>query len=473
MDRQLHMVQGLTADTKLLLQAAAKIVSNKAPGPNVDPRDDPNALSANAEGMSPDRLALLQQFEHDVYSANMDTRVRETLDSLRAIARYLEGYPGRKNLLWISTSFPLSIGPDDDFGFTGMRVYKNQIEEVTKALADAKVAVYPMDPMGLKVSAASFDVSRRVGNMASPSAMGAALRHDDTTRFAEQQTMEEVAAKTGGRVCVNKNDLAECVKTAINDGTSYYELGYYPDSSDWHDEFRQITVKTKKPGIRLAYRAGYYARPEGNLQASENQSSGKPNSSKQATERVDTELQEAACNDVLISTAIIVAAQALPIDHPDYVKYMMAIDPKTMTLPQVDDGVRNLSMTVAACTFDKTGKPLQYLQHIVGAKLTEAQYAAVARHGIPHTFTVQPKAGTARVRLLVRDTFSGLMGSVEIPYGEGLRSARCRLPIHRQPPLQQDRKTTEISFASDGRGLLPWANLPATFSTHRLREMRQ
>jgi len=33
--------------------------------------------------------------------------------------------------------------------------------------------------------------------------------------------MEEVAQQTGGKICVNNNDLADCVKTAVTEGSSY------------------------------------------------------------------------------------------------------------------------------------------------------------------------------------------------------------------------------------------------------------
>src|SRR5450432_3735160 len=92
--------------------------------------------------------------------------------------------------------------------------------------------------------------------------MGRAIDREDTKRISSQDSMKELAEQTGGRICVNNNDLADCVKTAVNDGTSYYELGYYPEAGDWHGEFHRIVVKTTQSGVHLAYRAGYFARAE-------------------------------------------------------------------------------------------------------------------------------------------------------------------------------------------------------------------
>jgi VWFA-related protein len=409
LDRRLHLLQSLTNDPKLLLQAAGKFVSNQAPGPEIDPLDDPNAASAFMENLPPNQLppgALqsLQNFERESYVVNLDTRVRETLDALRAIARYVSGYPGRKNLLWISSSFPLVIGPEGGNDPNNLRVYKEQMDEVANALADAKVAVYPIDPAGVAMPDA-FQASAKIKHedaLASPSS---AMEREDDTRFHQQDTMGEVADKTGGRVCLNNNDLAKCVQTAISDGTSYYELGYYPDSSEWHGEFRQITVKTKGRGIQLAYRLGYYATSE-----SPAQSDGK-----EPATGSDPAAQRAACEDVLVSTGIVLAAEILPNKAPEGTRFLLAIDPKDMTLPPAETKGRTLSMTIGACSFDRTGKVLNYTQNRYGATLTEKEYAVMSVQGIPQVFAVQLQPAAARVRLLVRDGFSGRMGSVEIP----------------------------------------------------------
>jgi VWFA-related protein len=430
MDRNLHLLQSFTTEPKLLRGAAAKTLGGNSPGQEMDPLDDPNALSATLEDvpanqLPPGALAALQEFEKETYASTMDIRVRETLDSLRAIARYLGGYPGRKNLLWISSSFPIMLYP----GSTEQRMYGDQIDEVANALADAKVAVYPMDPSGVKTSA-YFDASSRPRRPGDPTSMGKTLGREETNRISSQDSMKELAEQTGGRICLNNNDIADCVKTAVNDGSSYYELGYYPEAGDWHGEFHRIVVKTTQPGVHLAYRAGYYARSEAIPAEVEK---GKP-------EQADLGLQRAACHDLLISTSIVLMARALPVDQPERSKYFVAIDTGSLTLPAADGGGHNISLTVAACSFDKTGTPLQYLQENVGTKLTDQQYnAVVARHGVTHVVVLQSKPEVTRVRLLVRDVFSGLMGSVEVPLAEQAKaSATPAVPINKVRPTLKD-----------------------------------
>jgi hypothetical protein len=68
--------------------------------------------------------------------------------------------------------------------------------------------------------------------------------------------------------------------------------------SDWHGEFHKIIVKTKQSGVHLAYRQGYFARPDG----SEN------SDPKTAT----AQIQQAACEDFLTATSVTLGCECSP-----------------------------------------------------------------------------------------------------------------------------------------------------------------
>ncbi len=418
--RRLIMVQNFTTDPRLLKAAIQKAASLKADdGTSVEPIDGRDTLPAwlEDEPNSPAAsLAAIERFGREVYSTSMDERVRQTIDALRAIARHVAGYPGRKNLLWISSSFPIATNPEVDLGFAGMRQYQDQMAAVAGALAQAKVAVYPVDLTGLQTESA-VDSGEHSAIMTSTelAALMAAMRTPPPAGSdREQQSMEGLARQTGGIVCTDKNDLGDCVKKAINDGSAFYEIAYYSDSSDWHGEFHKIIVKSKQSGTRLAYRQGYYARPEGDINA---------------------ELQQAACLDRLTSTSVLMVAKSYPADKPGTIRYVMAIDPTTVTFASQSDGSRDLVLNVGICTFDKTGKPIQFLQNSMDAKLTEKEFDAIqAQHGFPHDVIFMPAPGTAAVRLLVRDVATGEMGSVDLPYEE---SAAAISPPPSAGPAQQ------------------------------------
>ena len=408
--RNLKMIQGFTTDPQLLkaaLQKAQTVQTDDST--QVDPQDDPDALSASMEdmpNMPQATLNAVEQFERETYAAQMDQRVIITLDALRGIARYVAGYPGRKNLLWISSSFPIAIDPDVDLGFAGFRNYQEQMADVTTEFAESKIAIYPMDPAGLQVSS-MFQAGTRVRGVGNPQRMGAQLAREDQSRYNREQTMDVLAEETGGIVCVNNNDLGDCVHKAMNDGSSFYEIAYYPDTGNWSGEFHKIIVKTNKSGVRLAYRHGYYAQSQ-------------PKDPKAA----DRLLEDAACRDLLNSTSLPIVAKQYSVGQPGKAQYVMAIDPNMLSFTSQSDGSRQLSLRIGVCTFDKSGKPMRFMQEAVNPKLTDKQYAAVlAQHGYPHSLVLSPGPGIASVRLLVQDVATGQMGSVNVPYTEIVANA--------------------------------------------------
>jgi VWFA-related protein len=405
LDRNLHLLQDFTTDPTLLKEAAKKASSLDSAGlAEIDPRDDPDTLSALVEDDQGAPLATIERFEREAFSFQMDMRVQATLDAFRAIARHLSGYPGRKNLLWISSSFPLQIAPDTDNGFNGMRSYDDRVVEVSDALSDAKVAVYPLDAGGLQTQS-YFQAGTRVRGAPTGRSMGSSVQREDQSRFSKQESMSALADGTGGRICVNDNDLSDCVKKSMDDGASYYELAYYPDQTNWNGEFHQVFVKTSQPGVTLSYRRGYYAPADTRI-----------TDSKDEAKLADRELRQAACMDLLTSTALLVVARSVPGDQPNQAKYFLAIDPKLLTFAPAAAGGRTLRMNTGVCTFDAKGKPLQYFSDRTEQTFSDKEYAALAARAVPHAVQFPPAPNVSRVRLVVRDSGTGQMGSVDIPY---------------------------------------------------------
>lgn len=422
MGDRLRLLQSFTTDPKLLRDAAAKTLVVGQTAPDQDPTDDPNSLSAKLEdvpNLPPGVLAGLESFEQKTFSFAMSIRMRKTLDALRGIARYLDGYPGRKNVLWISTLFPITFWPGDQLSggnATDLRDFQGDMLEVGSALMDAKIAIYPMDPGGVRTQS-MFEASARVRQPASGARMGQSIQREDTLRQAAQQVMSDLAEETGGRVCLNDNDLGDCVKKAVDDANSYYELAYYPDAGDFRGEYHTIVVKTARSGVHLSYREGYYARP---LASPESDSA-------KGAQAADPRLQRAACEDPLTATAILVMAKAIPPDEAGAAKYFLAVDPRMLTFSAPEPGTRELGMSVAVCTFDQTGQPVQFMQKNSVTKLNDEQFAA-ASHAITQTFQFAPKPGIKRVRLAVLDSVSGRIGSVDIPYEEASNPAPAPAP---------------------------------------------
>ncbi len=114
--------------------------------------------------------ATSQKFS-DFYTIN---RVEETASALEAIGNHLAALPGRKNLVWVSSSFPFEIGYDAPTGpgdTSEHKVFNAEIENAARALNNANVAIYPVDARGLVAGA-----SRPVLSMSNRSALRAPAR---------------------------------------------------------------------------------------------------------------------------------------------------------------------------------------------------------------------------------------------------------------------------------------------------------
>jgi len=380
--RRLEMLQNFTTDPKLL-RATLERTPLTSPAPELD------SFRSDAAPISPEQSALdrgpqslrdtVLGFQRDNFFLGGWIRVQQTIEAVRAIARHAAGYPGRKNLLWVASSFPVwptREAATGDIRFSSPGVDWRDVNDLATALADARIAVYPMNPGGLS----SF---RRID-------------------FDNQTAMQVLADQTGGEICIYQNFLSDCVKKMVDDSSFFYEIAYYPNSGAWQGEFHKVTIKSKQPGIHLEYREGYFA-----------------HSSEEKIDPKYTEkkFEQAACQDVLTSTSVLMVAKVF--QEPDKVRYFVAIEPGTITFAPEADGTEHVRLNVGLCSFDKSGKPLRLLQDTIDEKLSDKQFAEVqAQHGFARVVALVPTPGMNLVRVLIKDLPTGRMGSVNIPYDE-------------------------------------------------------
>jgi hypothetical protein len=207
-----------------------------------------------------------------------------------------------------------------------------------------------------------------------------------------------VADGTGGKIFQGDYGMVENVQKAVEDSSDFYEIAYYPDLQNWTGEYRKIILKTRTPGLHLAYRQGYFAKPEG---------SETPSDWKAA-------LQRAACVEPLDATAIFFSARSVPADAPDALRFRLKIDSSMVTLAPGNGGERELHLRIAACTFDKTGNPLQFMTDTVDRKFNPDETQSLAAQGLPHDVQVSGPRPAA-VRIAVMDMPTGNIGTLRTP----------------------------------------------------------
>jgi VWFA-related protein len=224
--------------------------------------EDPSLTTPNPStpaGTTYDRQAFRAAFAQRAANDSSTDRVHATIAALLAIANHLRGLPGRKNLVWISSTFPFSLGYDrfdlnweNDTGAS----FGRDVESAARALTHANIAVYPVDARGL----IGPDVGAvREGEAPEDAAKAQELAVPPPGEF---DTMKILAARTGGRAFYNSNNLSGAIRHAIDDSRFTYTLGYYPADVKWDGSFHAINVKVNVPGARVRSRTGFFALPD-------------------------------------------------------------------------------------------------------------------------------------------------------------------------------------------------------------------
>jgi VWFA-related protein len=418
----LHLIQGFTSDHELLHHA----ILSKGPGPHL-----------------PDVFLYGQNYGHDDAGA--------VLSSMKFLAEYLHGIPGRKNLLWLSSDFPIPVGPTSTgYNSNGAAIgggFSNStpmildltyleakgIKETYSALEESQVALYPVDLRG-------------VG--------------PDYTSFGYE---DAIAAATGGHAYYSNNRLTELLDKAVDSGSSYYSLTYSPtnmkyDGSERHIE---VTLEKKKGDYTLSYRMLYYGLPDDGPQPANHKTEVLQSRfvAAKTTDNLYANIEHGApmLHDLLFSAHV--SAEGTPVmatadqmllleDSPAYFrtrhrdKPLKPLTPVKLQKYRIDYGVIDSQLKSAAkhkgvpavlefavAAYDPDGN---LLNSMLNEGVVQPEADPAAKSGAPfhaeQELDVPP--GAAWLRLAVRDKLNNRTGTLELP-----------LPLKAEPALPTMSKT--------------------------------
>lgn len=434
---KLRLLQDFTTDPALLKNALASLKTHNSQfldqpvggGQSVD--QYPSGVLLENMSLFPQMLAQVRQFQQENVAAQDDFRIRFSLAAMRSLARNLSGYPGRKNLIWFSESFPLAILPNTTYpqsGEAGVNAlpahglqytnYAAEVARTTSLLTDAQVAVYPVDVRALvgnefysslsNTSSTTGDYLGRVATARSSTATnGVQARNQLNDELnvtsndldAAHTTMNELADRTGGKAYYNRNDAESAIHRAIDDGSTYYTLGYYPANKDWNGKFRKISVKAQRSGIKLRYRLGYFA--------VDPQAYTKMDATQKAAE-----FGQALSLDFPASTALVFQARVIPPSEQtnNKIKVNFAIDPHQISF-EPKDGLQHAEVDCAIAAYTVHGESIRAEGGTSIASLKPEQFESVMKSFFPCQRQLELRPGEYILRLGVRDNRTGLIGT--------------------------------------------------------------
>lgn len=433
--RQLEMLQGFTQDPKELLARAellhpvqsqdlttmsqrdrdiGRIVNaarESTPSGNVAAQAGSVDTSSLAYGQA---TRIAQNYNDHIAFQNSD-RALFTLAAMKGMARAVSGYPGRKNLIWLSGSFPINIEPDpaSDDPFRNVRNFEEDIQTTSSLLATSRVAVYPVDVRGLQskgidptmsTSETQF-MSNPVPDTApravasSTSGLGNTMTAQTIGLANDRATMQNIARQTGGEAFVNTNDLKRVINRSLEDGSTYYTLAYTPPKED-QGGYHRVSVQVPNKNWKLAYRRGYYSLPPGSA------------SSAVGTAALRTALQPGMPP---ATSMLLTASVELPNASQKDVKVNYVIDSNGVEFADVPENKKRAQVDCMVIAFDSTGKEVAHASDTLDATVPLNAYAAIQQYGLPAHQLIALPPGKYNLRIGVMDRTTQQIGTVDAP----------------------------------------------------------
>ncbi|MFZ0820776.1 MAG: VWA domain-containing protein, partial [Candidatus Acidiferrales bacterium] len=428
---RLYVLHDFTSDMASLLKAIDTYWSPDSVDASYENTPPVFGSARNDPGMDA-FINLAKQRFSDFAAIN---RAETTTQAFEAIADHVMRIPGRKNLVWISSAFPLSIGLDkegnnsymaayqSDAGGAGMRPsnfsgpatslttgseglyiqesrqFDQELERAVRALGNANIAIYPVDARGLIGSGTDSAVIN--GNQSpyfSPTTFQAPGYR--SAIYADSfDTMNALATRTGGAAYYNTNDIGGSISKAMDDARVSYMIAYYPDHDDWNGKFHRLRLTTTRPGVSLHYRSGYFAQPPDYV------------------ENLKTaQVWRTAMSSPLDATGVGVSVHVEPKEALEARTMVMEVVVNESDVSFNHEGDRTTGrLEVVLAQYDKEGIPVVSETSEVKMELDRDTYSKARKEGLHFGRILPISAKAAEVRVFVRDTKSNAIGSVSLP----------------------------------------------------------
>jgi VWFA-related protein len=390
-----------------------------------------NGASAAPAGM----IAALQNFINENDTSRSFDRMYVTLANLQRLAAFLQGFPGRKNIIWFAEKVPaLYVTGSDAAGgvASGTPAIDDEIKKTLAMLAAARAAIYPVDARGTStynlyaaesnLSQANTQASQMMG---SSGTFSNSIRSEGQDRNSDQLQAQILAEQSGGHAFANTNGLSDVIDKITSTGSHFYTLAYSPTNPKMDGTFRNIKVKVEGAEYKLSYRRGYFAVEEalpGSSLAVRSQeiqklASKNPGAVDPLLPFMDLGMPQ---SEQILYKALIVPTAAGENDAADknnknHYKVDFAIDLKDLKLNLDTDGLHKGALNVSLIVYDRYGNIISREDHLVQLNIKPDAYAIFQNTGVQlHARLAVPK-GNFWLRTGIYDRASRKVGTMEIP----------------------------------------------------------
>jgi VWFA-related protein len=391
---QLRVIQGLTSDRDVLLEAVRPIFYRQDSRTSLPP-------------CSPPEPCIIPPI---VGCQVANAQSEAVVHGLESIAAYLTGIRGRKNLIWFTPGIPWLTNFRAWDHIRCLLDYTAELQRDYNLLAAAQAALYPIDPGGIKA----------------PRGGGASIPDP-----REHISLEDLADATGGQAFYDTNDLAAAIGHAVAAGTDYYSLSYVPPLEKYDGQYHKISISVNRPGVHLVYRKGYTSLDPANTPSPAQEASDK------TPPPADAPLYTAMAHGAPPSTQLLFTVAITPTTPPTHpgdpivgqlnpslklkgkpltrYDFNYRVLPGDITLTEAPGGKRQASVEFTAAAYDGTGEMLNILRQTVSFEVAPAKLAAFLARPLPVLLQLDLPPGPIFLRAAIRDIPSNKLGTLEIP----------------------------------------------------------
>ncbi len=171
----------------------------------------------------------------------------QDMQNIYTCIEYLRYVSGEKHLLFLSDKgllFP-----------SGRTDYDKNIAAIAN---DARVAIDTFHTGGVFPDAGRYPNKGQSVTLEEPNPPPAESEASWSQTFMIS-SMRTVSQLTGGSTSVYE-DIGKALDRINETSLVQYLLGYYPIDERWDGRYREINVKVNRPGLRVSFRHGYFAR---------------------------------------------------------------------------------------------------------------------------------------------------------------------------------------------------------------------
>jgi VWFA-related protein len=219
------------------------------------PTTDGNALAEDvAHHRSPRTVWAIPRSRDPFMTAESERFARwdRTLRAVYSIAVERRGNPGRKLLVWMGFGWPVVRGREEHkhTAFSSLVELSTRIREARMVISEVTARTEPL--------AVSFKDTYKdyLAGVRTPSELEEPGL-DSYSHFA----LPVLAIQSGGLVLDELSDISRSIEHCVEDARVFYTISFDPPHAAQPDEYHDLKVQIRAPGLSARTNTGYYDQP--------------------------------------------------------------------------------------------------------------------------------------------------------------------------------------------------------------------